>query len=272
MLKLYRYQLNCVERLKKLKRGELWMSDPKTFNDPMDMQLVVRDLTSRWSGALKHKENIRNALSNLIGDGTTYGNHWLYDDETIETFKSWCKGTLLSGDSEENQLILSLKNALNKFGVCCLTPTLDSVLMWAHYANNSKGFCIEYVVDWTKIPKDFLYLPVQYLSELQELCITEAMFTPHQFLNRALASKSSDWAYEREIRIIYCEGKAMTAAAPETFIKIGRLIAGLNMPKESNNDELSQIDIVNTAESLKVPAYRMVKKHGYDLYCEPIRI
>jgi hypothetical protein len=268
MLKLYRFQPIVVpgdDRLEKLVHGNVRMSDPKTFNDPMDMQMVIKDLTERWSERPEHKENIKKALVNLIGSGVEFGRHRLFDGEVIEVFKLWCVGTLPPGDSEENQLIRAVKNALDKFGVCCLTPILESVLMWAHYADDGKGFCIEYWVDWGHIPNDFLYLPVQYLSHLQDLCITEAMFTPHQFLNRALASKHSDWAYEREIRIVYCKGKSLSAPIPDNFMKIAGLIAGLNMPVPL------QAHLKETGRILGVPVYRMVKKCGYELCKEPMQ-
>jgi len=262
MLKLYRFQPIVVpgdDRLSKLKRGEVWMSDPKTFNDPMDMQLVIKDFTDGWSIEPIHKTNIKNALISLIGDGKAYRQHWLFDEETIEIFTQWGSDTLPSGDLEENHVITALKQSLNKFGICCLTSMLESVLMWAHYASNSQGFCIEYDVDWSNRNGDFLYFPVQYVSELPELCMTEAMFTPSQFLGRALASKHSDWSYEREIRIVYCKGKAISAPVPENYMKISGLIAGLNMPAPL------QSHLKQTAKALGVHAYRMIKKHGSEL-------
>ncbi len=50
--------------------------------------------------------------------------------------------------------------------VFCFSEVWDSILMWAHYANNYNGYCIEYDVKQVKkYMTDNLY-PVLYEKEV----------------------------------------------------------------------------------------------------------
>lgn len=262
MVKLYRFQPTIVpgdDRVAKLEHGEIYFSDPSTFNDPMDLNIVIKDLIYRWLPHPEHKNNIKRALAVIIEHTETYAKHWLFDEETIDIFRQWSKNSLPPFDMSEGHIVSALEKSLARFGVCCLTPKFDSRLMWAHYANSGKGFCIEYEVDWTKVPYGFMQLSVQYVSQLSELCITEAMFTPDQFLDRALATKHIDWSYEQEIRIISCNGKGKMIPVSPDFMKITGLIAGLEMPHPL------QCQLKLKAKLLGVSAYAMNKKFGYEL-------
>ncbi len=105
----------------------------------------------------------------------------------------------------------------------CFSETNKSVLMWAHYADSSKGFCVEY--DLKRLSKD----------EIISLGIYPVLYDEHRLIHRDLKSleyslanlehaikngeeyddgellddliplmlcKGNDWQYEREWRII----------------------------------------------------------------------
>jgi hypothetical protein len=77
----------------------------------------------------------------------------------------------------------------------CLTPFPNSTLMWSHYADNHRGICLEFSKDNPLIEKA---RPVRYREAYPEwtpLAIT------HGPVDLAL-TKSTDWAYEREFRLI----------------------------------------------------------------------
>jgi hypothetical protein len=78
----------------------------------------------------------------------------------------------------------------------CLTPYPDSTLMWSHYADNHKGICLEYL---TASPLIGAAQEVKYLSLYPEWAPYDLMAKrePH-----VLLTKSLDWEYEREYRII----------------------------------------------------------------------
>jgi hypothetical protein len=50
----------------------------------------------------------------------------------------------LRSDPMHRQAVSDIKYSKLKFGLACFSETNESVLMWAHYADNYSGICIEY--------------------------------------------------------------------------------------------------------------------------------
>ena len=94
----------------------------------------------------------------------------------------------------------------------CLTEHNDSLLMWAHYGASYRGVCIEYDFSNFSAPeKDCIFAPVMYRDsrpEVPESVITKsykghAIPTEDQNqLSKGLFTKSTDWKYECEWRIV----------------------------------------------------------------------
>ena len=87
--------------------------------------------------------------------------------------------------------------------VACFSEINDSILMWSHYAQNHKGFCIEYdLSDWDC--KDHLK-PVQYVDERHYIRSNFADNLPpnagREIMDAALF-KSAEWSYEKEWRLV----------------------------------------------------------------------
>lgn len=96
--------------------------------------------------------------------------------------------------------------------ITCFAENNDSLLMWSHYSGNHKGFCIGY--DISSLSKNdlrsiFLY-PVYYVKKVTDL--TKSIFFKKQNLNvfkfiLAALTKSQEWRYEKEWRIIFANGQ-----------------------------------------------------------------
>lgn len=231
--KLYRYQpvVPGDDRLSQLQNGEVWFSDPAKFNDPFDLNPLISNLMlDRWCDAPGFDAAMRRALAALLADQAMYQSSLFIDQTVANEFLAWADGTEDELDWE-GRLCSVLRKRISQFGVACLTPHWDNRLMWAHYADQGQGFCIEYEVDWGCQNQDVRYVPVQYTSEIPELCLSEAMFTPHQFLYRVLATKHSDWAYEQEVRLVCLPGKAQNVKLDPNFVRMTGLIAGHAMPE-----------------------------------------
>ena len=82
-------------------------------------------------------------------------------------------------------------------GVYCVTTKPDNLLMWAHYADNHRGICLEFsgaMALTVGIP-----MKVQYSDKRTPI---EMYRKQSNALELALCTKSSDWEYEDEWRII----------------------------------------------------------------------
>lgn len=77
-----------------------------------------------------------------------------------------------------------------EFTVCSFSQHNDNILMWSHYSNDHKGFCIEY--NFEDIFSKNLF-PVIYSNNLVVRKNYDISF---------MLRKSEDWGYESEWRII----------------------------------------------------------------------
>lgn len=80
----------------------------------------------------------------------------------------------------------------------------NNELMWSHYANAHKGFCIEYdtamLMDNYLIPKVVHQTPVLYdLIDIPKIATLKGM----DMINSLLSIKSTAWSYENESRLIF---------------------------------------------------------------------
>ena len=259
--KLYRFQPISGpdnDRLNQLKKDEVWFSDPAKFNDPFDLRPAVKNLVpDRWCEKSTFAGSMRRALGNLLENALMYQGAHLVDQALMSEFQAW------AGDHAEDELdwdtrlLRAIESRIAQFGVVCLTPQWDNRLMWAHYANEGKGYCVEYEVDWFKQTGDVRYVPVHYMSETPELCVSEAMFAPHQFLQRVMASKHVDWAYEHEIRLVSLSRKGQSVALDENYVRMTGLVAGYAM------HEPLRAHLKRVAELLEVDAMEIkVRQRG----------
>jgi hypothetical protein len=98
---------------------------------------------------------------------------------------------------------------------------LNNMLMWSHYANGFKGFCIEY--DFEKLKKSIKHkngielanspvkyatdgkLPVIKLKTFMQSTIDDSRECSHEILS-AFTRKEQSWIYENEVRFISEQG------------------------------------------------------------------
>lgn len=96
-----------------------------------------------------------------------------------------------------NRLIQSALKYKRSYNICCLSEKKDSLLMWSHYANEHKGFNIEY-----KTTEIFdmhpILCPILYTEKMPSFASGE-----NEIVNfsKLLFTKSLEWEYESEWRI-----------------------------------------------------------------------
>lgn len=89
----------------------------------------------------------------------------------------------------------------SKYGILCLTETPDNLLMWAHYGDSHRGFALQFdeihAFFQGKDGVAFSSLArIEYAPKRPVLSYSNLEWTV------ALFSKSSEWSYEREWRLI----------------------------------------------------------------------
>ncbi|EPV1127185.1 DUF2971 domain-containing protein [Vibrio harveyi] len=115
------------------------------------------------------------------------------------------KSTLLGNDNEFiNSFVDSIEKRFDDYLFYCVTDNPESNLMWSHYANSHRGFCIEWDSNALKADK------VTYQSEIPSFPIINIIKSHFSISNnhsdsekiwRALRTKLNEWEYENEYRV-----------------------------------------------------------------------
>ena len=118
---LYKYYSDTKLNFETIKNNSIWYSAPCNFNDIFDCNISIDD------------EKIFNNALNLFPDkrGVRTGSPmWKKLKEEIN------RGLYM--------LEIQFNELRNTTGISCFSEREDSLLMWAHYANNHRGICVEY--------------------------------------------------------------------------------------------------------------------------------
>jgi hypothetical protein len=121
-----------------------------------------------------------------------------------------------------------LKGLKKSIRICSLTTNYRNALLWAHYANEHKGCCIE--VDISKDNK-WIKMPINYSSQAPVL---NTGINDEDAQNIVFGTKSDFWSYEDEIRFIKKMpltngGKPYKAYLP---VKVNKVILGIRVTAE----------------------------------------
>lgn len=172
----------------------------------------------------------------------------------------------------ENAEILELEkiyneayqNVNNDIGILSLTKNWNNTLMWSHYTNSHKGFCVGFD------PKDEYFQNFLSSDQKKSKIIMEVVYSdkrveiPMEFDKKKLEfepfiTKSTDWKYEEEVRIISTlnmSDKKINSNPVQIHLfkvphkAIKEIVAGANMDKE-NEDLIKAFCTKNKIEFYK---------------------
>lgn len=221
---VYKYRTNNNYALNILTKGELWFSDPKDFNDPFDCKM---EYTIENERRTLEEICLRHGAPKLTSK---------YTDEQLHV--------LLQKSLEEESLLRVLS----------LSEDELNILMWSHYADYHKGFCIgiktykynntdcikiesgqikeKIVID---IEKNLLPLiPVHYSDTMPKARDLSLSKDDIDSIKNFITWKSSLWSYEKEQRILLWSDILLKQNVPIKINKkeISEIIFGVRMPKD----------------------------------------
>lgn len=173
------YALDCV------KNEKLWMSSPKQFNDPFDCVVNVD---------YEHEASVISQTILELFVGNIGANEILQSELGKEAVKK-AYNVLQMGMTE-----LDRRMEQGIF-VSCFSEydNVRSLRMWAHYANNHKGICVEYNFKDVNNACTFGCIPIIYTNEysLQQNYAGDAV---RRILD-LVYTKALEWQYEKEWRL-----------------------------------------------------------------------
>ena len=193
---MFKYRtINSTKKI--LENNSLWFSSPNDFNDPFDCQIVPNT-----NNTLEEIETfLKNNSEGKIDEKQ------LKDiaKEAFETPGKW-KSII------EN----TFDNIINKSGICCFTKDERNLLMWSHYSESHKGICLKF--DILKDPDFFVYpLPVNYRDDYPDY---NHLGNRQTLVNDIVLSKSKDWIYEQEIRVLKIHSNGLIQFNKNSLVEI----------------------------------------------------
>jgi hypothetical protein len=274
-MKLYKfrdvndYSINC------LKSSQLWFSDLDKFNDPFEGSYILNE---------KLTYTTRRQLMNRVTPNKSKVNE-------AERKRMLAEAGVTDNGANRSEFCFKLakrdfKEALirtvhNSKAVCLSHYDSDSIkdplyenLMWSHYADGLRGFCI--VLD-RQILFDYLYdeklsirpIPVIYQDSPITLSLNDYVRSNHilggsdnlmiEEVTKTIGCKSTAWEYENEFRFLSLEDDNLQPYAPEALLEI---IIGEKMPRDLQK---LVIDTAKSANPNVVIKLARLKKNSYKL-------
>ncbi len=168
------------------------------------------------------------------------------------------------------KLLVNMERQMNEkmnslFLIGCLATDPKNRLMWSHYTDSHKGFCIEY--DFNSLKDEILPFPIVY-SESRLLIpwkaaidhTSESNEQAIKDLTLGLLTKDQAWEYENEWRVLLPVANPPDLKVPITAIYLGAHITSEN-----------KAIILEIANNHKIPVKQMKTDRGaYELHAEDI--
>ena len=243
--RLFRYRLSGEKQIEAFEKDIIYAVTADKYNDPYDtlakcdiddVKRYLRDIFNvNTLLSLKDFLNKGNdfpdevKMSNPNVDWAQIRSEFLMFDD-IDKLKDRIETTMSQVDSQMNLFMPILADFSKRFSAfACFSESMESMLMWSHYADSHQGFALEYDFRPTLAQplKGVLVLPVIYSEErfnastfmLWAFMTFAGVHLPNPDLTAHLKialHKSLDWAYEKEWRMIEASPRNPFDTSPVT--------------------------------------------------------
>lgn len=296
---LYKFMPPTIYSLTSILQATVHLSSPQIFNDPFDSYMGVNEdefikmfilEKLKELGYVEKKSKEKSETKNKL----TNEEYWIIYDSRCEGDKNYRSRSFFSTSFE------ILDNKSKKFNevweklyykaldecdakikylrdvtyrISCFSnftdedELMENTTMWSHYADNHKGFCVKYSMDFDNIRfKEMLFcglFPVKYSSKIQNI-------TTKQLLNlretddkfevgdaikkktlKSLLTKSRFWNYEKEWRLILSQNDCCLLDENNIpFSKIEAIYLGCRIDKS-----IAQL-LINIGEDLSFNVFQ----------------
>lgn len=222
--------------------NELYLASPSDFNDPFDCRIApdfinaTEEEINKWLNELSVKLNVNTKdLARRL--------------ENRMEFQRWYENEVIFKDQDKY------------YGILSLSCKWDSILMWSHYSESHKGFCVGFceeklrncgnfnkagIVNYDTIFPNIKPKVSQNLSDIFE----KTFIQTH--------TKSQDWDREYEYRLIqnyfdYIPKPVERVIRFEDDV-FTEVILGINIT------EKDKAEIVEICKKKKIPVFQAIKK------------
>ena len=201
-MKLYKYFNNIEDAITAIEKCSFKFTPLIECNDIYEMMPSYKKLKlSQIKSILNDKGIFYKAIYNFlikynyINSNEEFTER-LKDDAFVDQISE-----LINTEKYHDLLYKAFVNERSKIGICCLSESPKSLLMWAHYSNSHKGICVGYNFD-ENLWHDKLF-KIEYKSDRKIIDIFERNnYSKKDEILEYIDRKSPDWSYEKEVRIV----------------------------------------------------------------------
>ncbi len=233
---VYKYRdWQYAEHNRMLTHNEIHFTSARQFNDPFDTTIPLRyDVGSKDQVIEWCKKHIK------------------LDNPDLNEREAERKAVSLTHDPyfikqlqvRANQEFENRKN--DYFGIFSVSENNNNILMWSHYSNKHRGFCVGFDVkklmlffgNLFKSEESLNVIPCNVIYSQDYPILNPYTMDPSVLIMRSLTYKSMDWSYEKEFRLLLIDGTDRSFILPEGIIK--KVILGCKMSKK-HEEEISEI-------------------------------
>jgi hypothetical protein len=257
-MKLYKYISNDIA-LKKIVGGNIKFATLRSLNDPTELlpkiyeAELIESLREKRSKGYTEDDLIDLKKQELLFDRLSPETIVIKAPETIEKANSIVNLPVYDNlDYLKRMFNNTVELMASRCGLFCASTRYDSLPMWAHYANNAKGYLIEfdglqnlYSGDGTGILNQLM--DVRYTQRRSGINFESGSY------NSLFFEKNQDWSYECEKRIVIdlasCE--KLDVGGEDIYIKqidktiISKVILGWKINQMANRKIEEEVYTIN---------------------------
>ncbi|SRR6266498_481015 len=249
---LYKYRdWDCLNHRVILTKNEIWLAHPKTLNDDMDIRVPLRFNYEEINSPLFLPKLKKYAVQH---------NWYPQLNQESREFRVACENKL---DQIKQNPIQYFKDsyrsvyksdAYDCIGVLSLTKNPLSRTMWAHYANNSKGFCVGFGT--IEIFEDIMPISFYRVDYVSEPMFWSFLNAENENLFEWFYIKHSDWSTEEEYRFITLDISNNKRVRKFRKSIIKEILVGANIEDSNLHGIIQELKIGYDSQ---VPLYKVVR-------------
>ena len=248
-----------------LTKQQFFCSSISKFNDPFDSRIPI-DYASLSNQ--ERIEAVENHVTNNYPRAIGAERHRLIERVIRES-------AIMDPDQlRENYYKVVIPEIESEIGILSFAGNKEHILLWSHYANSHKGFCVGldrealyqiYLRPLLLTQKKFIKLyDVRYQKDYPS--INPLRITDEEYYSLPLTIKSDIWQYEDEVRLIYKDGANKLITIDKDFFV--EVTLGCQMLKKDEEEILEIID----SEFGDLPVYKSeINENSYSLKFQQIR-
>jgi len=241
--------------IEEIKDEMIWVARPDRFNDPYEIYFKADVQKTFFEFYLRKYPRIKSEIPLEVLESIRAGER---PSERLFQYFLAKSGNLSKGSLEvleekfKNENLDQNRKFMNDtVKVCCFSERNDSIPMWAHYADEHKGFCIEYdIYDQAKELIRFLF-PIIYTDEITDVT-KELSDGVIGWGIKPTIFKSKDWSYEKEWRFI----RSTPPDPPYVGVHLKFFpIKGIYLGTDIKDEHKSKL--IEIAATKNIPVYKM---------------